>query len=372
MTPRRSAAVAAAVLAALLSSPGAALAQETTARFDPRDWRERVAGQRTQVLVLGSPHLSGAPRTFDPEVLEPLLSRLEAFRPDVVAIEALSGESLQALKAYEAVYPDSAESFGVRSLAAAAKASAESGLDLPAAEAALRARLAEWPDAPTPADRRALAALFAASGDPYSALVQWWRLPEAERRAGDGVGVDLAADLQAFDRRRNENHLVGSRLATRLGLERVWPIDDHAADDVMTPAVVQALSAAMSDDPAVAALMADPRLARLGAAGERLTTPEQALETYRELNTLETAALDARLQWLIMIEREWPQGAGRVRMAEWEARNLRQVAHIREAAAQAPGGRVLVIVGSAHKAWFEAYLGMMPDIALVDASVVLR
>ncbi len=372
MTPCRSAAVAAAVAAVMLASFGPVLAQETTARFDPRDWRDRVAGQRTEVLVLGSPHLSGAPRTFDPAVLEPLLARLEAFRPDVVAIEALSGESLQGLKAYEAVYPESAESFGARSLATAAKARSEIGLDLPAAEAALRARLADWPAAPTPADRRALAALFAASGDPYSALVQWWRLPEPERRAGDGVGAELAADLQAFDRRRNENHLIGSRLAVRLGLERVWPIDDHDADDVMTPAVVQALGAAMSDDPAVAALMADPALARLGSASERLTTPEQAMETYRELNTAEAAALDARLQWLIMIDRDWPQGAGRVRMAEWEARNLRQVAHIREAAARAPGGRVLVIVGSAHKAWFEAYLGMMTDIDLVDAPAALR
>jgi hypothetical protein len=64
--------------------------------------------------------------------------------------------------------------------------------------------------------------------------------------------------------------------------------------------------------------------------------------------------------------------AGRVRMAEWETRNLRQVAHIREAMADVPGRRVLVIVGSAHKPWFDAYLGMMVDVQVVDALKVLE
>lgn len=366
-----------AVLAALALLPGLAApvsAQEapTDARFDPRAWRSRVAGEPTRVLVLGSPHLSSAPSEFDPEALEPLLARLEAFRPDVIAIENLSGESLHGLAAYEAIYPASADGFGGAQLAIAKIAQTETGLDLPAAEAAARRRLADWPARPTAADRRALTALFAASGDPHSALVQWWRLPPGERRAGDGVSADLVQALETYALRRNESHLIGSRLAARLGLERVHPVDDHDADDLMAPSVVEALTTAMKDDPGVAALLSDPNLIRLGAAAERLATPEQVLETYRDLNTPETAALDARLQWSIMIDRPWPKDAGRIRMAEWEARNLRQVAHIREAAAQAPGGRVLVMVGSAHKAWFEAYLDGMIDIEVVEAGPILR
>jgi hypothetical protein len=48
------------------------------------------------------------------------------------------------------------------------------------------------------------------------------------------------------------------------------------------------------------------------------------------------------------------------------------VANIREAIALAPGARVLVITGSAHKPWFDAYLGMMVDVEIVDAEAVLR
>ena len=64
--------------------------------------------------------------------------------------------------------------------------------------------------------------------------------------------------------------------------------------------------------------------------------------------------------------------AGRTRVALWETRNMRQAAHIREITALFPGRRVLVIVGSAHKAWFDYYLGMMSDVEIVDVERVLR
>src|SRR3546814_5229134 len=52
------------------------------------------------------------------------------------------------------------------------------GLDVPAAIAQVRRILEKWPDAPKPAQRRHLAALFLAAGDPASALVQWWQRSE--------------------------------------------------------------------------------------------------------------------------------------------------------------------------------------------------
>lgn len=53
-----------------------------------------MSGPRAQVLVLGSVHLSQLPEgtDFDPATLQPLLQRLAAYKPDVITIEALSGE----------------------------------------------------------------------------------------------------------------------------------------------------------------------------------------------------------------------------------------------------------------------------------------
>jgi hypothetical protein len=355
---------AVAALAATSIAPAAAQA------FDPRSYEDRIVGQPTQVLVLGTPHLSGAPDNFDPAVLEPLLERLAAFRPDVIAIEALPGESIDALWRYREIYPEVAASYGGRTMALAAMTRTSLGLDLADAEAEARRTLAQWPASPTPAQRRRLATLFVAAGDPHSALVQWWRLEPAERRAEDGVNQMLVEQLAAFETRRNENHLIGARLAARLGLERVHAIDDHASDDVVISRMAD-LEAFMSE-PWLAELLNDPRFEPLRDAAQRLSTPRQALDTYRMLNSPAAGQTDADLQWLNMLRRESPNAVGRTRVAEWETRNLRQVANIREVASQHPGGRVLVIVGSAHKPWFDAYLGMMTDVEIVDAARVLR
>lgn len=359
-------ALAAAILFSALATP--ALAQNRP--FDPRGYQDRVVGEPTQVLVLGSPHLSGAPDEFDAAVLEPLLDRLAVFRPDIIAIEALSGESIDALWRYREIYPESATSYGGRPMTMAAGVRHGLQLDFPDAEAEVRRTLASWPAEPTPAQRRRLAALFVASGDPNSALVQWWRLDPTERIAEDGVSALMVDQMAQYDTRKNENHMIGARLAVRLGLERLHPIDDHSSDDIGSARMADL--EAMMNQAWLAELMADPAFTPLREAANNLRTPGQALDTYRMLNSARTGHTDANGQWLNMLNRETPNGIGRTRVADWEVRNLRQVANIREAIANNPGARVLVITGSAHKPWFDAYLRMMTDVEVVDASRALR
>ncbi len=338
--------------------------------FDPRAYQGQVHGLRTRVLVLASPHISGAPESFDPAVLEPLLQRLRAFAPDFIAVEALSGESADMLWRNRAVYPGVHATYGgyVDIMAAAGRSG--TGLDLAEAEAEARRVLSGWPASPTPAQRRRMAAVFASAGDPYSALVQWWRLDPAEQKSGDGIGRTLADKLRQQDRSRNENDVIGVRLAVRMGHERIYAIDDHAADDVVIP--LEEDMETFTSQPWLKAVVDDPGFSRLSHASQALTTQEQALATYRLLNRPESGRLDADMQWLSFINRESPNNVGRRRVAEWEARNLRQAAHIREVTALKPGARVLVIMGSSHKPWIDHYLGMMMDLETVDAQAVLR
>lgn len=355
------------ILLALIALAAPALAQTS---FDPRAYQRQVAGERTQILVIGTPHLSGTPEGWDPAVLEPLLDRLAAFRPDAITIEALPGRQVSQLWQYRAVFPEMATSYGGRIMIMAATASAGTGFDMPQAEAEIRRLLAEWPDAPAPAHRRRLAALFAAAGDPHSALVQWWRLDPAERRAEDGINAPLMAQLNEYDRRRNENHLIAARLAVRLGLDRVHPVDAQD-DDVMTPEQMEEFGRTVFE-PMGAELRADPRFRPLMESSQRLRTAEETLATYRMLNAPETGLINADLEWLRMLERPIPGDLGRMRVGGWEVRNLRMAANVREVASRVPGGRVLVIVGSGHKAWLDAYLGMMSDVAIADAQAALR
>lgn len=339
--------------------------------FDPRDYQPLVK-HLTRVLVLGMTHLYGTPKEWDPDVLKPLLDRLAAFGPDAIMIEALPGESIDALWRYRRVYPEVATDYAVRYMDMAALASTGVQMDAPQAEAEARKTLATWPEQPTAANRRHLAALFAASGDPTSALVQWWQLAPGERMAADGISAPLQEQLNALAGNRNEGQLIGARLAARLGLPRVYPIDDHSADDVEI-----AHSADMETyfaQPWVQEVLNDPRFLPMKNAARNLNTPEQVLETYRMLNAgharRDAEVIDRYLRR--MLPRDESDLTGRTQIATLETRNLRQVANIREVASQYPGRKLLVIIGASHKPWLHAYLSMMTDIVLVDASEILR
>jgi hypothetical protein len=129
---------------------------------------------------------------------------------------------------------------------------------------------------------------------------------------------------------------------------------------------------AFQSEPWFAAMLASPAFTPLREAGQHLTTPAEALATYQMLNRPAIGRVDADGQWLNMINRPSPGDVGRSRVAAWEVRNLRMAANIREVAGFTPGGRVLVITGSAHKPWLDAYLAMMSDVRIVDANAVLR
>ncbi len=68
---------------------------------------------------------------------------------------------------------------------------------------------------------------------PENAALHWCSgsgSPPVERRAGDGVNDELVAPLEKLRVRRNETNLISAPLAARLGLERLWSVDDHSAD----------------------------------------------------------------------------------------------------------------------------------------------
>ena len=67
-----------------------------------------------------------------------------------------------------------------------------------------------------------------------------------------------------------------------------------------------------------------------------------------------------------------PQHYGRQYVSWWENRNLRMAANIRSSFATKPDARVLVIVGSTHKGYLDAYLNIMQDVRLIDAMQFLK
>lgn len=323
-----------------------------------------MAGARTQVLVLGSPHLSEHAEGFERESLEPLLRRLEAYAPDVITIEQLPGMQCDMVARYAGVFD--AESWS-RFCFDTAPVRRATGLDVPAATARMQEVLREWPEAPSPAQRRELASLFLAAGEPDSALVQWLRLEESERRAGDGLDQALVDLLGERAARTSEIQMIAVPLAVRRGLERLHPVDDHTGDAGHVDDL-QAYGAAIQAAWDRQAERRDPVLEPRAAALRR----GEMLEAYRHANAPDVLQMQVETDFGAALGDPSPEGHGRFYVAGWETRNLRMVANIHQEIRAQRGRRVLVIVGATHKPWFDSLLGQMQGVDIVDVQQVLR
>lgn len=334
--------------------------------FEPRKHKSEIAGRPAQVLVLGTMHLSQLPEGFNPKLLDPLLDRLVSYKPQIITIEDRSAEDCEILRLFQARYGADTYNAYCSSMDEIEKAT---GLDVPAASARVDEMLATWPASPTPARRRHLAMLFLAAGDRASALVQWLRLPEADRHAGDGLTEAMVRIIERKGKPLNEDYAIAAVLAARLGLERVYPVDDQTAgwamDKKTEDAFGEAVEAAWKEKP-------NPVVERQDQLEKHLRTGADVLRLYRLLNAPETQ------RQMIAADMgrnaRYPSAAlyGRQYVDSWEARNLRIAANIRLASARHPQARVLSIIGATHKGYLDAYLNMMQDIRLVDAEQFLK
>ena len=130
----------------LLAVPAAAHAQPDLSTLDAG-----MAGPPTSVLVLATEHLDQGGAPPGPQALDALLDRLARFAPEIVIIEAMPGETCDLMARHPVHYDPEGRAHYCPDTAAARAAT---GLDVPAAIASVDAQLADWPQAPTPAQRR--------------------------------------------------------------------------------------------------------------------------------------------------------------------------------------------------------------------------
>lgn len=195
--------------------------------LDPAQARSRLIAPATQVMVLGISHLDNAPKAFDPAWLEPVMCRLRAYAPDVILTEAMSGEQLAAIDAYKAVRGDAGKWAGP-TLAFAKDA--QTALGITGANALAQANALAAKPKLTAMERRRLAALFVAAGEPFSAATQWLQLAPVERLAQDGVSETMKTRIARFGIGRSEIVSIAVALAVQLGRPRVYAAGDHLSD----------------------------------------------------------------------------------------------------------------------------------------------
>ena len=326
--------------------------------------RAPLDSARTQILVLGTQHLSPLGDGFDPALVGTLLDALARFGPDLIAVEQLPPPEIERLVT---AAPELATAFAGGTVRIGREAQGGLGLTRAEAEAVSDSLLASVPL--DDADRRSAAVHLLAAYDAPTAVLQWTLLPESARVAGGPVSPEIAAHLDKRAASPNEVYAVAVPLARQLGHDRVASVDDHVDDEIA--------AATGYYDEFGPALESSPAYADLAASGyfeeAQRQLPEAAatgdlLPLHLRLNSAEYLNADVAAQWHIFFRTAMPSGYDRRRAALWEARNLNMAARLRTASAFVPGGRVLLIVGAAHKPFLDRYLAQMMDVEVVHLS----
>jgi len=357
------------MFAVLLAAAAAPFFAAAAPAFDPRSHKSEIGGRPAEVLVLGTTHLSGLPPSTDPRLFAPLIEKLARFHPQIITVEGLSGEECDTLQRFKSVHGDDTWETYCPDTAEIQKAT---GIDVPTATTKVDETLARWPEAPTAAERRHLAMLFLAANDRASATVQWLRLAPAERHAGDGLTQPMIDIVERKGKPLNENYTIAAALAARLGLERVYAVDDHTADTALDnnspegKAYGDAVQAAWHSKPPPAIRAEEDRIEK------NLRTGGDVLALYRLMNmpAAQRATIASDMGRAVSVAASQPYG--RQYVAWWETRNLRIAANLRSTLQKTPDARVLSIIGATHKGYLDAYLDMMQDVRIVDAEQFLR
>lgn len=354
-------------LIAALSLPSVAVAQPQSAMPDDpvalADKAARERGELSQVLVLGTSHLSSLPKGFDTARFDDLIDRLAAWKPEAIAVENLSGPQCDFLREYAYLYPDTADSYCPDPTAARAHLGVSGAQAAQEIDATLATPAAER----APEQRRRLAALLIALGEPNSALVQWLRLSPDERKSDASLTQDMVDTLEKRRLRNSEDSTIAAPLAARLGHERLFPVDDHTGDAATGPiddTLFGEEIAKIWNNPAVQLRQTEDE-----QWDAKLTQNGSVIDWYRAMNTDRAQRMAVESDFAAAAGSNLPGNTGRKYLAYWETRNLRMVANLR--AVTGDGNRVLAIVGAAHKPYYERYLGMTSDVECADVDAVL-
>ena len=323
---------------------------------------------RTQIMILGTPHLRSLKDSFRSSQLDSLIAALAQYKPDLIGVESMSGSLIGELEKKGGPYQEVIEQF--------AKDTVENGhaaqklLGISRDEAEKKAGLL-WNDvtkANTMADlsraRLNLVLALVAAYDTNTALLQWSYLPEEQQAKNEVIPADITKYLNQQSRLPDEVEAVSIRLAHQLNLQRMESVDDYEYVDLFVPIqeqfVKELTASPLYAEVAKATLYTDSDKKYHQAADSGNLLPY-----YLYLNSEEYSAPDVQTQWGFFLRTQLPSGYDRTQVALWEVRNLDIASHIRRATALHPGKRMLVTIGAAHRPFLEGYLSQMMDVKIV-------
>lgn len=311
---------------------------------------------KTQVMVLGTLHTDQI-ENFEKTYVHRILDSLHAQNFDVVAIEQMPAYLLMDLKnrgeEWSMIYNEEIIELGQKH---------QNNFNISYIEAINKLKKLETLTNLTESDRIEYIDALICTYDNWSALIHFKYLQEKSKLE------DYVADyLEGLLQSKSELNVIGTEVAFKRKLTRVYPIDD-----LQDEALLRIEYPMFFEDFELNAPKLMPLLEASGLYETLAKKTAEAIEAkdfyalYKFINSNEYKALDFQSQWEIWFKSNFQSQTDRTRYSLWEMRNLGITGNILRVIAANPGKKVLIIIGASHVSFLEKYLGQIPDIQIIN------
>ncbi|WP_445666132.1 hypothetical protein [Fodinibius sp. AD559] len=184
---------------------------------------------KTKVLVLATHHISHYEDDFYPTLVDSLINILENYSPTIIGVEELSGAQIAEMERRGGPYESWLISFAKEQLKYGS--AAQKALDISWQDADMKADslLGNVQSAKEIANSTRLELInhLLASYRLHTAVLQWSYLSEEDQSNQSVIPQSTVEGLRKILNAADETTSISLRLAHRLNLQRVYPIDDH-------------------------------------------------------------------------------------------------------------------------------------------------
>lgn len=333
-----------------------------------------VDTRKTEVMILGTPHLRTLQKSVDNKLFDSLFNILKKYAPNQIAIQSLSPNYIfyfsKIKDNLDKTVNDEVHLIAELGILNQNKLHLNYYTAISLSDSLLK-QISGINKDKNNSFRIELINHLIASFNIYSAALQWSYLPESVRAKTNSLPKQVVDELNRIINSTDEVNTIAINLAKKLGLQSLVSVDDQQDKDLYFK-IMPELTKQLIDDTLYNRTANSEVYKTTDGIFKKGYEHKNLLPYFLYINSQEYAIKDAEAQWGIFYKLNLKSGLDRTRAALWEVRNLNIASNIRRATSLNPGSRLLVIVDPSHKPFLEAYLSSLGDIKIVQLSSLLQ
>ncbi len=315
--------------------------------------------KKTQVLILGTPHLDQL-ENFKTQYLKRVLDTLQKEKFEVVAVESMPQVLLFDIKNrkesyWQELFNDFNKfiKFGqaYQTIANLSFESARKNIK----ELNLKTNLSNE-------DRINIINSFVCTYDLWSATLHYKQLTDKSQ-----LSKTLIDYLDTLSNSKNEINTLALEIAKSNNLSQIYYVDDLQDETILYADFPEFSNDYQTNEPIIKEIISQSQFyKKVTNTMNDAILNKDLYPLYKFFNSQQYMIKDFEGQWALWLRTNFKSKTDRSRFSLWEMRNLLISANILRVIASNPEKRILVIIGASHKSFIEKYLNQIQDIELLQ------